>query len=317
VTRAGTLTKAQLALDWVRHSSKATDRAWQVLVILALYTNDQSGLSYPSVDTIANETRIPRRSVFNAIKALIGLGELEVAAHHRYAPTEYRVRFTNAPGDTPDAVDNPVTNAPGDTPDGFTSAAGGFTSAAGGFTSAAGGFTSANQGAISPGSGFPPLKDLYRTSKGKSARATSTPSSSSNHKDAVTLLRSWCESKTPRPRIPNWSQAVKVIAGFLDDGHSVDDITAAFADCPVVSINAINIGLDKLAKKRSNTTVTSNGSKASVYDAQQAAQQKLATETERDRIMKALATVSDPLDIEGLEADLAALDRRQLKAVAS
>jgi hypothetical protein len=68
---------------------------------------------------------------------------------------------------------------------------------------------------------------------------------------------------------------------------------------------------------QSDGAVTPNASKSSPYDPQQAAQRRLRHETERDRILKALATVSDPLDIAGLEADLAALDGRGLKAMAS
>ena len=63
---------------------------------------------------------------------------------------------------------------------------------------------------------------------------------------------------------------------------------------------------------------SSNGTRpASPDNPAQLAQQKLAKETDRDRIVKALATVSDPLDIAALEADLAALDGPQLRAVAS
>jgi hypothetical protein len=100
----------------------------------------------------------------------------------------------------------------------------------------------------------PESQDTETDTASSSATATATapdPIPASNHKDAELLLRHWCVSKSKPPRIPNRSGAVETIVGFLEDGHSVSDMTFAMADSPVISINALNIGLDKLAKKRS------------------------------------------------------------------
>ena len=113
-----------------------------------------------------------------------------------------------------------------------------------------------------------------------------------------------------------------MIVGFLEDGHSVSDMTFAMADSPVISVNALNIGLDKLAKKRSIVNATSNGAKPNALDAQQVAERQRQGMTPLDRAEEAVRVArmtGDPLSIEAAEIELAQLSPsvRVLTAVAS
>jgi len=85
------LTKSQIATDWVRNHSKANGLDRFVLLIFAFYVNKETGLSYPTVETVAREIGKHRSTAFRRITNLIDLGELEPVAHHGHGATEYRI----------------------------------------------------------------------------------------------------------------------------------------------------------------------------------------------------------------------------------
>lgn len=89
--KAKRLTKSQIALDWVRNDSKATGMDRFVLLILAFYVNKETGVTYPSVDTIAREVGANRATVFRHLKNLIRSGVLEIVLAQHKRPTQYRI----------------------------------------------------------------------------------------------------------------------------------------------------------------------------------------------------------------------------------
>lgn len=163
-------TKSQASVDWLRHGSRATGTAWQVLAVFCWYVNDKTGLSWPSVDTIAAETNSSRRAVFRAIAQLEKLGELEAVSRRRYGATSYRLPLaTSDAGDTPDEPTNDAGSTPGPVDNEPTSDDGGtpgdFRSDAGGSRSDAGGSRSADFDFRSDAGGTRPLEDLDKTSQ--------------------------------------------------------------------------------------------------------------------------------------------------------
>jgi hypothetical protein len=86
------LTKSQIATDWVRNHSKAKGLDRSVLLIFAFYVNKETGLTYPTVETVAREIGVHRATAFRRINKLIDLGELEPVLHHRgHRATDYRI----------------------------------------------------------------------------------------------------------------------------------------------------------------------------------------------------------------------------------
>ena len=65
------------AVAWVLEHSEATLADRLVLIAIANHVSGQ-GWAYPSVDLIAAEARVDRRTVFRAIETLEGLGELTI-----------------------------------------------------------------------------------------------------------------------------------------------------------------------------------------------------------------------------------------------
>ena len=91
-TQAKQLTKSQIATDSVRHHATATGTDRFVLLTFAFYVNNDTGLTWPSVDpTVMHETGMSRRAVFRAIKNLTESGELKVVRRRHNQPTLYRV----------------------------------------------------------------------------------------------------------------------------------------------------------------------------------------------------------------------------------
>jgi len=144
------LTQSQQATDWIRRESKATGAARTVLLVFGFYTNDATGLTYPSAATVAREANVDRRTVFKAVETLESLGELEAVARHGHAPTEYRVKFSSARG----GIRDDASSARGGTREGFSSARGAVSSARG---------------------GTQPLEDLYKTPARVASKPTDDP----------------------------------------------------------------------------------------------------------------------------------------------
>ncbi len=83
---------------WQKSESKGSARL--VLLCIADHINAESRVAYPSLDTIADETKVSRRQVSRAISELENLGELEVLhkGNGRGFSTVYRILIdTEAP----------------------------------------------------------------------------------------------------------------------------------------------------------------------------------------------------------------------------
>ena len=82
-------------MQWVWEHSRATGIDRLVLLAIADNANDDGGNAYPGMATLMAKTRLPRSTIYEAIRRLIALGELERTTpsrgRHR---TVYRVMTT-------------------------------------------------------------------------------------------------------------------------------------------------------------------------------------------------------------------------------
>lgn len=81
------------AISWVlRHSDESVPGRRLVLLVLADKADDDGTNAYPSVATIARETRMSERGVQYALRALEADGRIKkLGTHPTYGTTEYRV----------------------------------------------------------------------------------------------------------------------------------------------------------------------------------------------------------------------------------
>ncbi len=89
---------SQTVAKLVAKRSKLKRTAKSILIIIALYADEDGGGAYPSVATIARDSGYTRRAVQAAKRAAVKAGELECIAN--YAPNKsgsdlYRVRLEN------------------------------------------------------------------------------------------------------------------------------------------------------------------------------------------------------------------------------
>jgi hypothetical protein len=81
---------------YVRSQSQALGSARLLLLIIASHVSPLTGLAFPSVPTLANETKLSVRHVYRLIRRLEAMGELEVIRRSGRV-NFYRVTLSTAP----------------------------------------------------------------------------------------------------------------------------------------------------------------------------------------------------------------------------
>jgi Helix-turn-helix domain len=87
--------------------SQALGSSRLVLLAIAVHVNPQSEVAWPSVPTLARETRLSERHVYRLIKKLEAAGELEVRRRPGLV-NHYRVKLSP----TPDSLPSTLISAP-------------------------------------------------------------------------------------------------------------------------------------------------------------------------------------------------------------
>jgi Helix-turn-helix domain len=98
----------------VLRRSQCVGSARLVLLAIAVHVNPQSEVAWPSVPTLARETRLSERHVYRLIQKLEAAGELEVRRrpglvnHYRVKLSPTPDSFPSIPTSTPDYISHPT-----------------------------------------------------------------------------------------------------------------------------------------------------------------------------------------------------------------
>lgn len=80
-------------VSWVLKHSEATLGGRLVMIVLAEFGHDDGTRCFPSVETIAERTRMSRRGVQEALRRLEEEGHIETTGTTKYGTTVYRIRM--------------------------------------------------------------------------------------------------------------------------------------------------------------------------------------------------------------------------------